>query len=64
MLKSQSFAFLLTSSAFILSPLNKNYIPNKKGEGTTGLIIGLSFVYIKGLSNVQKRLNLLIGDID
>lgn len=49
---------------FIFAPLNKNYIPNKKGEGTTGLIIGLGYVYIRGLSNLQKRLDLLIGNIE
>ena len=43
--------------------LNKEYVPNKKSEGTTGLIVGLGMVYMRGLSNFQKRLDLLVGDI-
>jgi len=48
---------------FVFSFVNKNYIPNKKGEGTAGLIVGLGMVYMRGLSNFQKRLDLLVGDI-
>lgn len=48
---------------FVFAPLNKEYVPNKKGEGTTGLIVGLGMIYMRGLSNFQKRLDLLVGDI-
>ena len=49
---------------FIFAFTSKDYVPNLKGEGSTGLIIGLGFVYIRGLSNLQKRLDLCIGGIE
>ena len=46
---------------FIFSFVNREYVPNKKGEGMTGLIVGLGFVYSRGLSNLMQRLDLLLG---
>jgi len=49
---------------FTLAFAHNEYLPNKKGEGNSGLIIGLGMVYARGLTNLQKRLDLLIGGIE